>query len=144
MHDTFGNPLGAPLEALRKEFLVDSKTKDVEVVRADVVKIGFKNIPKAFKVMGIPTVYFVSKKGQAVQYSGNPHATDALTNFVVKAHKFCIAVETKKDETELTTETTATKKDSTEAKKDATETKKDATGTKKETTATKKDDTETK
>jgi len=82
LHDTRGNPLGAPLESLRRDLKANKSTKDVEVVRADTTKVG--KLPVKFKVVGIPTVYFATKKGKVSQYAGNPHDTKALTSFVEK------------------------------------------------------------
>jgi len=82
MHDNRGNPLGAPLESLRRDLKANKSTKDVEVVRADITKVG--KLPVEFKVKGIPTVYLATKKGKAIQYAGNPHDTKALTSFVEK------------------------------------------------------------
>jgi len=82
MHDNKGNPLGAPLESFRRDLKANKTTKDVEVTRADVTKVG--KLPVEFAVKGIPTVYFASKKGKATVYAGNPHDTLALTSFVEK------------------------------------------------------------
>jgi len=82
MHDNKGNPLGAPLESLRRDLKANKSTKDVEIVRADTTKVG--KIPVEFKVVGIPAVYFATKKGKVTQFVGNPHDTLALTSFVNK------------------------------------------------------------
>jgi len=84
MHDDKGNPLGAPLESLRRDLKANKSTKDVEIVRADVTKVGKGKIPVEFKVVGIPTVYFATKNGKVTQFAGNPHDTLALTSFVNK------------------------------------------------------------
>jgi len=81
LHDQQGNPANAPLEVLRKDLAKADKTKDLNVVRADVTVVG-KTIPKDFVVQGIPTVYFVTKQGKEIQFSGNPHSSEALKAFV--------------------------------------------------------------
>jgi len=82
LHDEDGIPANAPLEVLRKDFAKADATKNVNVIRADVTKLGQKSIPSSFVVQGIPAVYFVNAKGEETQFQGNPHNTSALKAFV--------------------------------------------------------------
>jgi len=81
LHDQQGNPANAPLEVLRKDLAKAEKTKDLDVIRADVTVVG-KTIPKDFAVQAIPTVYFVNKQGKEIQFNGNPHSEEALKAFI--------------------------------------------------------------
>merc|ERR1719446_1518233 len=82
LHDKKGDPVNAPLELLRKQFLKSDSTKNVAVMRADVTRLGQSNVPPEFKVPAIPTVYFVSEHGKPIKFVGNPHDSAALSNFV--------------------------------------------------------------
>jgi len=81
LHDAKGNPRNAPLEVLRRDMAKDSKTKNIVVARADTTKIG-SVIPSAFEVVGIPTMYFVSRLGQPVKFTGSSHDSTAVMAFV--------------------------------------------------------------
>jgi len=82
LRDKQGNPTNAPLEVLRREFAAGKETKDVDVMRADVTKLGQGGLPKSFVVQGIPTVYFVNKNGEESKFDGNPHSGPGLKAFV--------------------------------------------------------------
>merc|ERR1719502_2355011 len=53
LHDQKGDPLNAPLEVLHRELAKADDTKNVNVIRADVTKVG-KQMPKDFAVQAIP------------------------------------------------------------------------------------------
>merc|ERR1719263_2168313 len=63
LHDGKGDPTKAPLEKFRRDLAEDSATKDVVVQRFDVTR--GRDMPKAFEVKFIPTVYFVAQTGVA-------------------------------------------------------------------------------
>jgi len=83
LHDKSGNPTNAPLENLRKDMAKDQKLKGIAVYRADVTKLGQSGIPAKLPVKGIPTMYFVSAKGVATQFAGNPHDTNSIKAFAL-------------------------------------------------------------
>jgi len=81
LHDAKGDPTNAPLEQLKKKWALDAQMENIKIMRADVTKVG-KVLPPAFKVVGIPTVYFVSSMGDAKKFVGNVDDADALRSFV--------------------------------------------------------------
>lgn len=82
LHDEKGNPLNAPYEIFAKDLAKSEDTKDVAVMRADIMKVR-DGIPAKFVVEGIPSVYFISKAGKATMFKGNPHDTQQLKDFVI-------------------------------------------------------------
>lgn len=83
LHDTKSNPSNAPYEVLFRDLAKDDASKSVAVFRADITKIG-DNIPDAFQVQGIPTVYGVTKLGDPQKFTGNAHSQKELKEFVKK------------------------------------------------------------
>jgi len=81
LHDKNGDPTNAPLEVFRRDLQADASTKNVEVVRADVTKLG-NDIPAPFDVQAIPTVYFVNREGEESKFDGNPQNLADLKGFV--------------------------------------------------------------
>jgi len=82
LHDGKGDPTKAPLEVFRRDLAGDSATKGVAVQRFDVTK--GKDMPKAFEVKFIPTVYFVAQTGVVTKFEGNPGDLQALKGFVTE------------------------------------------------------------
>jgi thiol-disulfide isomerase/thioredoxin len=78
LHDEQGNPLRAPLEVMRKEWAMHEKLNRVKIYRSDVTKLAPGDLPKKMPVEGIPTMYFVTAKGDAIKYQANPHDTAAV------------------------------------------------------------------
>lgn len=78
-HDGSGNPEKAPLEVMRKKWAQDEKLKSVKVYRSDVTRLNKGELPQKMPVQGIPTIYFVTAKGAATRYKGDPHDTPAVT-----------------------------------------------------------------
>eukprot|EP00927_Polykrikos_kofoidii_P063802 TRINITY_DN58705_c0_g1_i1.p1 TRINITY_DN58705_c0_g1~~TRINITY_DN58705_c0_g1_i1.p1 ORF type:complete len:268 (-),score=40.26 TRINITY_DN58705_c0_g1_i1:309-995(-) len=78
-----GDPTKSPLELFRRSLKADAKTNHVDVTRVDITTIAVGDIPKAFDVTLIPSVYFVSSHGQAVHFNGSSHDTESLKAFVI-------------------------------------------------------------
>jgi thiol-disulfide isomerase/thioredoxin len=83
LHDAKGNPLNAPLEVLRR----DLAPANIQVLRADAEQLGIQNVPSKFDVQAYPTVFFVNQtgsEGRPIRFSGNPHNTTHLFDFIKK------------------------------------------------------------
>jgi len=78
LHDSKGNPLKAPLEVMRKDWATHEKLRHVNVYRSDVTKLGKGDLPEKMPVQGIPTMYFVSVRGDATRYPSDPHDNIAV------------------------------------------------------------------
>jgi len=84
LHDEKGDPTNAPLEQLKKKWAFDAQMENIHIMRADITKVG-QVLPAAFKVVGIPTAYFISSLGEAKKFVGNIHDDTALRQFVTDA-----------------------------------------------------------
>jgi len=84
LHDEKGDPTNAPLEQLQKKWAFDAQMENIHVMRADITKVG-KELPAAFKVVGIPTAYFVSSLGEAKKFVGEAGNEAAMRQFVTDA-----------------------------------------------------------
>jgi len=80
LHDGSGDPTHSPLEQIHKKWANNAVMEKVKIMRADVTKVG-KILPAAFKVTGIPSVYFVSIMGEAKKFVGDVTDADALADF---------------------------------------------------------------
>lgn len=80
LHDGTGDPTKAPLEQFRRDLRSNPEMAEVNVLRCDVAK--HQDLPSAFKVTGIPSVFFVDKHGHPEKYGDDPHNFDSLKAFM--------------------------------------------------------------